>query len=160
MVVAALGMFAVEQALPPLVPLPGIKPGLANIITLIILYAGGGFTRRDAAVALAARLLLSALVTGNVYALFYSAAGGVLSLIFMCFLCRKMPILVVSVAGGMFHNMGQLLIAALFLGPGGVIYYLPVLLIGGAAAGLLTGITARLLLDRRCPLSQVLRRVL
>lgn len=149
----ALAIYFVESLLPPAVPIPGIKLGLANIITLLVLHL---YTARDAAAVLLARVLLSALLFGQAMSLFYSLWGGLLCLIAMTLSCRllhrRFPELT-SILGGIFHNIGQLLAAWLITAVPGVLVYLPYLLISGAVTGLFTGLCARFALKhlRRVP---------
>lgn len=149
----ALAIYSVESLLPPAVPIPGIKLGLANIITLLVLHL---YTARDAAAVLLARVLLSALLFGQAMSLFYSLWGGLLCLIAMALSCRllhrRFPELT-SILGGIFHNIGQLLAAWLITAVPGVLVYLPYLLVSGAVTGLFTGLCARFALKhlRRVP---------
>ena len=107
----SLAIYAAESAIPPLVPLPGVKLGLANVVTLILLRH---FSLRDAAIVLSARIGLSALLFGQALSLLYSLAGGVLSLLVMALvmklLCKRMVFLT-GAMGGLAHNMAQLITA-------------------------------------------------
>ncbi len=138
----ALAIYAVESAIPPLVPIPGIKPGLANIITLIVLRR---YTLRETALVLTARILLSTLLFGQFISLLYSLAGGILSLAVMYLANRclrgKLPFLT-GAMGGLFHNVGQLLAARLLLQSAAVWAYLPFLGLGGILTGVFTGLCA------------------
>lgn len=144
----ALAIYFAESLLPPVVPIPGVKLGLANIITLLVLHL---YSARDAAVVLLARILLSALLFGQAMSLFYSLCGGLLCLLAMILssrlLHRRFPELT-SILGGIFHNAGQLLAALLITAMPGVLVYLPYLLISGAVTGLFTGLCARFALGR------------
>lgn len=138
----SLAIYAAESALPPLAPIPGFKLGLANIVTLILLYR---YTFRDAAMALAVRILLSAMLFGQLLSLLYSAAGGVLSLLIMFLISRLLqkklqPL--TGAMGGLTHNAGQLLTAFLMTSTPGVLAYLPLLLPAGILTGLFTGLCA------------------
>ncbi len=116
---------------------PGIKIGLANIAILFALYYCG---LPDALLVLAGRLLLSAVLFGNVSSLIFSAAGGILSFIVMC-VCKRLfgkHIIYVSITGGVFHNIGQLIAASIVLSTP-FLYYAPYLIIGGIAAGAFDG---------------------
>lgn len=138
----ALAVYAVESAIPPLIPLPGIKLGLANIVTLILLQH---YTSKDAFLVLTVRLLLSALLFGQVLSLLYSLAGGVFSFAVMYLanrlLQKKLPFLT-GALGGLFHNLGQLLAAFAITATAGVFVYLPYLAVSGILAGLFTGLCA------------------
>lgn len=139
----ALAIYYVESLLPPVVPIPGIKLGLANIITLLVLLL---YTARDAALVLLVRILLSALLFGQAMSLLYSLCGGLLCFIAMALACRLLqghfPELI-SILGGIFHNIGQILVALALTAVPGVLAYLPYLLISGIVTGLFTGLCAR-----------------
>lgn len=138
----SLAVFAIESAIPPLVPLPGIKLGLANIITLILLRH---YSAKDAFCVLTARILLSSFLFGQVLSLLYSLAGGGLSFAVMYIsnrmLCKKMPFLT-GALGGLFHNLGQLLTAFAVTASAGVFTYSPYLAVSGILTGLFTGLCA------------------
>lgn len=141
--VISLAVYAIESALPPLVPFPGVKPGLANIVTLLVLHR---FSAKEASLVLTARILLSTLLFGQALSLFYSLAGGFLSLAAMVLIQKllgKKLMIPTGIAGGLFHNLGQLTIALLLTKTLGVLTYLPILIIGGITAGLLTGTAAQ-----------------
>ena len=144
----ALAIFVVEAQLPPIAPIPGIKPGLANIVTVWALFTLGPL---DAALSLLARILLSALFSGQLMALLYSLCGGVCAYIVSLLARRSVTdrqIWVVSILGAVAHNAGQLLAATAVLGTGAVWYYGPVLGVSGVAAGAFTGLAAQFLYDR------------
>lgn len=138
----SLAIFAIESAIPPLVPLPGIKLGLANIITLILLQH---YSAKDAFWVLIVRILLSSILFGQVLSLLYSLAGGSLSFVVM-FICnhllrKKLPFLT-GALGGLFHNLGQLLTAFIVTASAGVFTYSPYLAVSGILTGLFTGLCA------------------
>ena len=138
----SLAIYALESAIPPLVPIPGIKLGLANIITLLLLQH---YSWKDATLVLAARILLSTLLFGQLLSLFYSLAGGLFSLLIMLFLntlLQKKWMFLTGAAGGLAHNMGQLLVAFLLTATPGVLAYLPFLVLSGILTGLFTGLAA------------------
>ncbi len=149
----ALAIYSVESMLPPLVPLPGIKLGLANIVTLLLLQL---YDARDAALVLLARILLSSLLFGQAMSLLYSLCGGLLCFAAMTLasrlLHRRFPELT-SILGGIFHNVGQIMAALLITAVPAVLAYLPYLLISGIVTGLFTGLCARFALHclRRLP---------
>ncbi|MCH5342225.1 MAG: Gx transporter family protein [Acetatifactor sp.] len=138
----SLAIYAAESALPPLAPIPGFKLGLANIITIILLHR---YSFRDAALVLTVRILLSAMLFGQVLSLLYSLAGGICSLSVMYpvsrLLQKKLPPLT-GAMGGLAHNAGQLLAAFLITATPGVLAYLPLLLPAGILTGLFTGLCA------------------
>lgn len=138
----------VEVLLPPLVSaIPGIKMGLPNIIIIFLLYRHGPLPA--AAVSLV-RVALVSLLFGNVMSLLYSLAGAILSLTAMALLRRLdfLSTVGVSVAGGVLHNVGQILMAMLLLGTAELGYYLIVLAVSGTIAGVLIGLCGSVLIRR------------
>ncbi len=137
----------VESRLPTFIPIPGVKLGLCNIVVIFTLLRLGA----PSAIAVSVlRVLLSSILFGNTAAFLYSLSGACLSLAVMILL-KKIKLFSpvgISVAGGVFHNIGQLLMAWLVLGTAGVMYYLPVLLIAGTVAGALIGIGAAYITKR------------
>ena len=138
----SLAVYAAESALPPLIPVPGFKLGLSNIITLILLKR---YTPRDAALVLTARILLSTLLFGQAISLLYSLAGGFLSLIVMSLTShllagRFLPL--TGAMGGLTHNIGQLAAAFFITATPYIMTYLPFLLPAGILTGLFTGLCA------------------
>lgn len=139
----SLILFLVENQIPAPVPVPGVKLGLGNVIVVCVLFLYG---RREALAVLLVKILLSAVLTGNLGALAYSLSGGLLSLGVMCLLKRFLTgrqLWIGSVIGAMFHNLGQLLAALVIAETPGLIAYLPVLLLSGMITGLFTGIAAQ-----------------
>lgn len=130
----------VESLLPPLMAaVPGIKLGLPNIAIIFILYRFGW---REAAAVSFVRIVAVSLLFGNPMTFAYSVAGGLLSLLVMTLL-RKLDLLStvgVSVAGGVFHNVGQILMAMLLLGTAELGYYLIVLAVTGTVSGVFVGL--------------------
>jgi len=148
---AALCIFVIESAVPPLliIPIPGIKLGLANIITLFILFSDG-FKTKDAALVLVARILLGTFITGSGAALLYASAGGAMAFLAVAVLGKLLGrelIPAVSAAGAAAHNIGQIAAAAAIYGRSAW-FYLPALIFGGIISGLLTGIAAAIILKR------------
>ena len=144
----ALIIFTIEAQIPPLTSIPGIKMGLANIITV---YAAFAIGPADAAVILAARILLGSVVAGNLSTLMYSAAGGLLCLAAMLGLRRALTekqLWVASVIGAAAHNTGQIAVAVAVTRTPALWAYLPVLLMSGMIAGLFTGLCAQALVNR------------
>lgn len=142
----ALGLSTLESLFPVsvLVPLPGIKLGLANIVTVFALYRLGGI---PALAILIARCLLGAMFAGNASALLFSLMGGVLAMLTMIVLrrVRGLSVYGVSIAGAAAHNIGQICAAMVVLGGTAVLGYLPVLLGVSLITGTLTGFVASLL---------------
>lgn len=162
---AAIGMLSalalVLSFLESLIPfqpgLPGIKLGLANLVIVFALYR---MNVHSALLINTVRILLAGLLFSGLFGLLYSAAGAAASLTAMTLLLqinRKreqvgksilFSIFGVSMTGGVFHNLGQLLVAILFLSSLNLIYYLPVMIISGIVTGLINGVIARLLLQK------------
>lgn len=140
----------VEQLLPVNLGVPGVKLGLANIVTMVLLYTMGV---RAASGITAIRVLLSGILFGTGFSIVYSAAGAALSIFVMAFLKRtkRFSCVGISVAGGVFHNVGQILVAVLVLETGALVYYLPVLILSGLAAGIVIGIISGILIRRLTP---------
>lgn len=140
----------VELLIPISVGIPGVKLGLANLVTMICLYQMG---EREAAAVSLARILLVGFTFGNMSSLLYSLAGGIVS--FLCMLLAKRSGRFgktgVSVVGGVTHNLGQLAVAAFVVENAAVFWYFPVLLFAGTLTGLAIGILAGEVLKRLPP---------
>ena len=144
----ALIIFVIELRIPNPFPIPGVKLGLANIVTV---YAVFRYRPSETAMIVTVRLLLGAMFSGNLSALLYSAAGAVCCLLGMLALRRILPekqIWLCSVIGAMLHNIGQITAAVILMQSFGVIAYLPILLVTGSLAGAFTGLCAQLVLHR------------
>lgn len=142
----ALTIFMIELQIPPLVPIPGVKIGLANIITLIILALYG---TREAALVLFIRVFLGSMFSGQVVTFFYSLSGGILCLITMATFMKllgKRSICFVSVGGAISHNIGQIVIAMIILKTTSILYYLPILLISAIITGIFIGILSKFMI--------------
>ena len=141
----ALTIFMIEAQLPALTTIPGIKLGLANIVTVYAVFTLGP---RDALMVLCARVFLGAVFSGQMMTLLYSGSGGLLSWLALCLLCRlldRKQMWLASPVAGMCHNVGQLLAAAGVMRTWAVLAYLPYLVIAGVVAGLFTGVAAQVL---------------
>ncbi|MBP0967048.1 MAG: Gx transporter family protein [Oscillospiraceae bacterium] len=144
----ALIIFVIELRIPNPFPIPGVKLGLANIVTV---YAVFRYRPSETAMIVTVRLLLGAMFSGNPSALLYSAAGAITCLCGMLLLCRILPekqIWLCSVIGAMLHNIGQITAAVIIMRSFGVVAYLPILLVTGSLAGAFTGVCTQLLLNR------------
>ena len=144
----SLIMFIIEMQLPPIVPVPGVKLGLANIVTVYAVYS---YTPKEAALIFTVRVLIGALFSGNVMALVFSFSGGLLCLLGMCIVCRITDINMIvfaSVLGAVLHNIGQTCAAVFVMNTAAVIAYLPFLLFSGCIAGAFTGACAMLVIKR------------
>lgn len=138
----SLIIFIIESAIPPLVPIPGIKLGLANIITLTVLL---NFSAKNAIMVTIARILLGTFFTGSFMSLIYSLLGGVLSLFAMILVNKILSgkhIYLTSILGSICHNIGQIIAAVILTSTPYVITYLPVLMISGIITGTFTGLCA------------------
>lgn len=137
----------VESLIPISFGIPGVKLGLTNIVVVLMLCCIGA---KEALAVSVCRIVLAGFLFGNLFAILYSLAGGLLSFLIMWAVKRtgKLGILPVSVCGGIFHNIGQLAVAALVVENYNVFYYLPVLLLAGAATGLAIGVVAQELIIR------------
>ena len=137
----------VESLIPAFVAVPGVKVGLANIVVIFALYTLGPI---EALIVSLLRVILSSFLFGSVLSLLYSLSGALLSLSGMI-LMKKLKIfstLVVSVTGGVLHNVGQILVACLVLETDVLLYYLPVLILSGVITGAVIGIIASLVIKR------------
>lgn len=137
----------VETLIPIYFGIPGIKLGLANLLVLIVLYKRNA---KEALLLSIVRIVLAGFMFTNLFSIVYSLAGGILSLAVMKFLKERgiFSVMGVSIAGGVMHNMGQLLVAMLVVETYRVGYYFPVLLIAGMLTGLLIGVAANEVLKR------------
>ena len=135
------------ESLLPSVGVPGVKLGLANIAVIFALFRLGG---KSALAVSLVRVFMVTMLFGSMSALLYSLAGAALSLVVMALLRRtdRFSTVGVSVAGGVAHNVGQILMAMLLLGTARLAYYYPILVISGVAGGIFTGLAAALLIRR------------
>lgn len=137
----------IETLIPIQIGIPGVKLGLANLIIVIALYKMG---TKPALLLSVTRVVLSGFLFGNMFAILYSLAGGLFSLGVMTFLKNKggFSVIGVSIAGGVMHNVGQMLMAMVVLETFSIIYYFPVLLVAGLLTGMLIGIASGEMLKR------------
>lgn len=143
----ALIIFVVELRIPNPIPIPGVKLGLANIITVYAVYH---YRAKEVFLIVWARILLGAVFSGNMMALLYSLAGSLLCLTGMFLLCRLISskyIWICSVFGAVLHNIGQIAVACLIAGWSLSVYFL-FLLVSGCIAGAFTGICAQIIISR------------
>ena len=135
----------VERQIPELAP--GIKVGLPNLVMVFLLYRVGA---KETVMVSIIRILLMAMLFGNIQTLAFSIAGAVLSLTGMILLKKTnlFSCVAVSVVGGILHNVGQIIAACFWTQTAQIVYYLPVLLISGTLAGTIIGIVAGLLVKR------------
>ncbi|MEE1077878.1 MAG: Gx transporter family protein [Agathobacter sp.] len=137
----------VETLIPFPIGIPGVKLGLTNIIVILVLYCIG---EKEAILISILRIFLSGFMFGNAFAIIYSLAGGILSFIFMMLMKRtkKFSVITVSVAGGISHNIGQMLLASVLIESYYIVSYLPVLLISGTITGFLIGVLGQEIIIR------------
>lgn len=140
----AMGIYGLESMLPAVFPIPGMKLGLANIITLLVMKREGV---RSAAMVLLCRIFLSCFLFGSFVSFFYSLAGGMLCLVAMqltLVFLSKDALYLTGIVGAVFHNLGQIGVAVLLTSSPYVLSYFPFLMISGILTGLFTGLTAHL----------------
>ncbi len=144
----ALTIFLVEAQIPAVVPLPGVKLGLSNIITVFAVFALGP---KEAAAILFCRIFLGAIFAGNFSTIFYSAAGGTLAILTTIALRRvlaRKQLWVAGSLGAVAHSVGQMLMAVLLTGTPSIAVYLPALVGISIVTGLFTGLCAQFLVNR------------
>lgn len=148
-VMAALAMILsyVEMQLPAFVAIPGVKMGLTNIVVIVALYKMGN---KSAIFINIVRIIAVSLLFGTLMSFAFSFAGGMLSTLVMILLKKtdKFSTVGVSVAGGITHNIGQILAAMLLLNTKAIIWYLPVLWLSGILSGLLIGLIGAIIVKR------------
>lgn len=135
----------VDSMIPVSGALPGAKLGLANLSVLMGLYLLGP---GPGGVLCLIKILLSTFLFGNAFSFFYALAGGILSFLVMWGLKKRCSVVFVSVIGGAFHNLGQLLVASVVLETGGLMAYFPVLVLCGLGAGGAVGLAGGVLVQR------------
>ena len=144
----ALTIFMVEAQIPSIVPLPGVKLGLANIVTVFTVFA---LSPKDGILVLTARIFLGAVFAGNFSTIFYSAAGGacaILVTIGLRKLLKQNQLWVAGCLGAIAHSIGQMAMAIFMLGTPSLIIYLPVMIVISIVTGLFTGFSAQFLVNR------------
>jgi heptaprenyl diphosphate synthase len=147
MVALALIFSYIEAIIPYNPGIPGVKLGIANIVTLIALYL---LSTKHAWAVSVIRVLIAGLLFNGVFAAVYSLAGAIVSLTGMILLKKSnlFSIAGVSMAGGVLHNMGQLIMAALLLQDSKIFLYFPVLLFSGMITGIIIGLGASVICQR------------
>ena len=144
----ALTIFMLEAQLPAPFPVPGVKLGLANIVTVFTVFLLGP---REGVLVLAARIFLGAVFAGNFSTILYSAAGGALAIavtIGLKKILKKNQLWVAGCAGAVAHSIGQMAVAVWVSGTLGLLAYLPILIAVSIVTGLFTGLCAQFLLNR------------
>ena len=143
----AMVLSYVETLMPVLVPVPGVKAGFANIAVIYALY---NFSFGETCAVSLVRIFIVAVLFGNGVSLAYSVAGAVLSLLTM-YLMKKsgiFSVISVSVAGGVMHNIGQIIMASILMETNVLKYYLPFLLVAGIVAGIIIGVLGGIVIKR------------
>ncbi len=144
----ALTIFLVEAQIPALVPVPGVKLGLANIVTVFTVFLLGG---REGAAVLACRIFLGAVFGGNFSAIMYSGAGGLFAIVTTIALKRVLTRKQLWVAGALSaiaHSIGQMTAAVALTGTPEILIYLPVMVALSILTGIFTGLCAQTVLNR------------
>ena len=144
----ALTIFMVEAQIPAVVPIPGVKLGLANIVTVFTVFAIGA---KEGAAVLFVRIFLGAVFAGNFSTIFYSAAGGALAILATILLkkvLKQNQLWVAGVFGAIAHSVGQMAVAVVMTGTPSIAVYLPVMVAISIATGLFTGLCAQFLVNR------------
>ena len=147
LIALAMVLSWLESLIPVSAAVPGMKLGLTNLVVIFTLYR---MRNRDAAMISFIRVLLVSFTFGNAYAFAYSMAGAALSLLIMLALKKsgRFSTVGVSIAGGVGHNLGQIIIAALVLETEKIFFYLPVLMLSGMAAGVCIGLLGGIITER------------
>jgi len=142
----ALTIFMIENQIPAPVPIPGVKLGLANIITLSAMLIIG---RKEAGAVLIMRIIMGAIFAGSPSTLLYSAAGGFCAYLVMCLtvgLFSEKQLWIVSALAAIAHNAGQLMACAFIVKTPGIMVYAPILAASGVITGVFTGLAAMYLI--------------
>ena len=149
--IAGAIVIGILESLIPSIGIPGVKLGLSNIIILVVLYELGIW---EASLVSLSRVLIVSLVRGTFLSMGFvmSLTGAVLSLgvmVLFYLLIRKFSVIGVSVVGALFHVIGQILIAMLYLSTTYVLYYLPIIAISAIITGVIVGISAQLIINTK-----------
>lgn len=151
----ALVLHVIERMIPVLIPVQGIKLGLANIISLFTIIIFGW---KEAMLVVFLRTMLGSFFGGGVSSFLYSFTGGIISTIAMALLFKYgkkiFSIIAISVVGAVFHNIGQILVASMVVSNTNLFFYLPILLISAVITGIFIGLTVQYTMK---PLQTILR---
>ena len=141
----AMVLSYLENLVPINVAVPGVKLGLANLVTIVALVKMG---IKPAVLISVGRIILSGILFGNVTVIIYSLAGAFLSILAMCIVrkIKAFSVTGVSICGAVFHNLGQIIVAALIMENANIMYYMIILALTGTIAGALIGILASVIL--------------
>lgn len=151
----ALVLHVMERLIPVPIPVPGIKLGLANVVSMFTILIFGW---KEAVLVVFLRTLLGSFFGGGMSSFLYSIAGGMLSATVMAILYKHFnkvfSIVAISVVGAVFHNIGQILIASMVVSNANLFFYLPILLVAGVATGIFIGLTVQMTMR---PLKTILK---
>ena len=151
----ALVLHVIERMIPVPIPVPGIKLGLANVISLFTIIIFGW---KEAVLVVFLRTILGSFFGGGISSFLYSVTGGIISALAMAILYRYFrnifSIVAISVIGAVFHNIGQILVASMVVSNTNLFFYLPVLLVAAVVTGIFIGLTVQYTMK---PLQTVLR---
>ena len=147
MIALAAIMSFIESLIPVSLGIPGAKLGLANLVTIVCLYTIGD---KAAIVISIFRIILVGLLFGNMFSILYSLSGGIVSLACMLIAKRagRLSAAGVSIVGGVMHNIGQLLAAAIIIHNIRIAYYMPVLMLAGVVCGIVIGLLGAIIIKR------------
>lgn len=148
LVAIALVVFIIEARIPILLPIPGVKLGLANVVTLYAIFTLG---RKEAFCILISRIILGSIFSGRVTTFLYSLVGGMICYIIMSLIKNRVnnkQIWICSILGAMGHSCGQIFMAVILTNTVEVMFYLPILLIISIIAGAITGVIAQSIMTR------------
>ena len=144
----ALTIFMVEAQIPPIVPLPGVKLGLSNIVTVFAVFSLGP---GEAAAILFCRIFLGSIFAGNFSSILYSASGGTLAILVTIFLRKVLThkqLWIAGSLGAIAHSIGQVAMAVVVTGTPTIAVYLPILVVISIITGMFTGLCAQFLVNR------------
>ena len=151
----AAALSAAESWLPPICPIPGVRVGLGNIVTMFMLYIGGQWRSLDALIVVVLRCFVAALITGQIMNVFYGVAGGICALGVMLLFRKLIPqslreklLPVIGLVGAMAHIAGQMATAVIIYGNLLMLAYTPILLASAIIGGAFTGGCTLLLLKK------------
>lgn len=144
----ALTIFMVEAQIPPVVPVPGVKLGLSNIVTVFAVFVMGP---GEGIAVLACRVFLGAVFAGNFSSILYSASGGLLAILTTIgcrYILKENQLWAAGCLGAIAHSIGQMAAAVAVSGTPGLLVYLPIMIIISIFTGLFTGFCAQFLINR------------
>jgi heptaprenyl diphosphate synthase len=144
----ALVLHFIESFIPIPIPAPGVKLGLANIITMITIVV---FGLKEATILVVMRSFMGAMFGGVISSFFFSVGGGLMSLMVMYLLYHYykdyFSYMGISIVGAIFHNIGQLFVASIFISNFGIFTYLPILMLTAILTGYFTGLAAKYIIN-------------